>query len=300
VSEYLHLAIRFLDDRYHGSDWPPSSAKIFQALLAAAKTGAAVRDWRDRHGAALKWLEQQAPPDIFARKHSDGKKYTLFVPNNSLSRDVLSTKTSKQVAPKILRDHVPGNSDVIYRWQISDTDAAREHAIALDQMAGRLFALGWGIDFAAANASMDNPTVREELDHFTPVKEGDRLLRVPVEGFLADLDQSHQDFRSRITKQGINPYTRPSRFREQRYKRAGGLRPRRSIAFELSRLEENGFFAERWDQAQTVSAWLRHAAAEALRQEKLDESRINSFVLGHTEPENLGHRLSFVPLPSIG
>jgi HPt (histidine-containing phosphotransfer) domain-containing protein len=36
VSEYLHLAIRFLDDRYHGSDWPPSSAKIFQHYLRHA------------------------------------------------------------------------------------------------------------------------------------------------------------------------------------------------------------------------------------------------------------------------
>src|SRR4029077_8035016 len=49
-----------------------------------------------------------------------------------------------------------------------------------------------------------------------------------------------------------------------------------------------------------VAAWVRHAAAHALIQEELDESWVNSFVLGHTAADDLGHRLSFIPLPSVG
>jgi CRISPR-associated protein Csb2 len=45
---------------------------------------------------------------------------------------------------------------------------------------------------------------------------------------------------------------------------------------------------------------MRHAAAEALRQEELAEEFINSYVLGHVEGADPGYRLSFVPLPSIG
>src|SRR5262249_17214176 len=59
-------------------------------------------------------------------------------------------------------------------------------------------------------------------------------------------------------------------------------------------------FAARWDQVQTVAAWLRHAAGKALLQEELEDEWVNSYVLGHTATEDLGYRLSFVPLPSIG
>jgi CRISPR-associated protein Csb2 len=58
--------------------------------------------------------------------------------------------------------------------------------------------------------------------------------------------------------------------------------------------------APRWDEAQTVAAWLRHAAGQVLLQAGLDEYWINSFVLGHTPTESIGRRLSFVPLPSVG
>jgi CRISPR-associated protein Csb2 len=63
---------------------------------------------------------------------------------------------------------------------------------------------------------------------------------------------------------------------------------------------DGDIFAGRWDQVQTVAAWLRHAAGKALLQEELDESWVNSFILGHTAPDSLGYRLSFVPLPSVG
>lgn len=69
--------------------------------------------------------------------------------------------------------------------------------------------------------------------------------------------------------------------------------------FELQNLS-GGVFAARWDEAQTVAAWLRHAAGQALLQEEMAEAWVNSYVLGHTGPEDLGYRLSFVPLPSIG
>lgn len=296
---HLDLTVRFFNDRYHGSDWPPSPARLFQALVAGSKTGAPAREWNADRQSALEWLERLAPPDIQSRAKSDGRRYTIYVPNNSLGEGQ-STKTSKQVAPTILANHSPGNPDVVYRWRVTDADAARLHLPVLDQIAGCLRVLGWGIDFAAAAASLgDDVPMASGLEAFTPDACGGVSLRVPVAGLLGHLGDCHKAFTRRISAKGVNPYTRPTQFGQARYRRANSWRPRRWIAFEMQ--EPDGRpFAARWDQAQTVAAWVRHAAGAALLQEELDESWVSSFVFGHTAQGDLGHRLSFVPLPSIG
>jgi CRISPR-associated protein Csb2 len=124
-------------------------------LVAGAKTGAPIREWNGQHEKALEWLEGLGAPEILARSGHAGQRYTTFVPNNSLDRNGVSTKTSKQIAPKVLVGHSLGQPDVVYRWGISDPSAARSHLTALDQLATRLKALGWGTDFAAAVASLD-------------------------------------------------------------------------------------------------------------------------------------------------
>jgi len=296
---HLYFTVRFFDDRYHGKDWPPSSARLFQALVAGAKTGARAREWNADQESALEWLGSLGPPDILARRKSDGRRYTIYVPNNSL-KDGQSTKTSKQVAPTILVNHSPGEPDVVYRWHVPDADAAGVHLAALDYLAARLFALGWGVDFAAGLVSLDEDLhAPDGLELFTPSARGSLSLRVPNSGLLAHLCECHKAFTGRICEEGVNPYTRPTRFGEVRYRPAHSWEPRRWIAFEMQTLDGRPF-AGRWDQAQTIAAWLRHAAAEALLHEELDESWVNSFVLGHTAPDNLGHRLSFLPLPSVG
>lgn len=295
----LRLTVRFFCDRYHGSDWPPSPGRLFQALVAGAKTGAAIREWNENHECALRWLEGLGPPEILARSKSDAKSYTLYVPNNSLD-GTESTKTSKQVRPKILRGHVPGEADVIYQWRVEDGGAARLHLQALDRTAARLRALGWGVDFAAATASLDHDeSMPGGLELFTPGAGGGTALRVPAEGLLDHLDERHHAFTMRISRKGIDPYTRPTLFGQARYQRAHAWQPRRHIEFELE-TPDGDTFAGRWENTQTVAAWLRHAAGRALLQEELDEAWVNSFVLGHTAPDDLGRRLSFVPLPSIG
>src|SRR6266852_8079352 len=107
----LQLIIRFLTDHYHGTDWPPSPARLFQALVAAGKTGASGTKWTSCHQDALEWLESLGSPEIFARPHQSSKRYTLFVPNNSLDGDK-STKTSKLIAPRLLKNRSIGQPDV--------------------------------------------------------------------------------------------------------------------------------------------------------------------------------------------
>src|SRR6266851_4757532 len=190
MPQHLDLTIRFLTDRYHGrgDDWPPSPARLYQALVAGAKTGAAGRQWSDCHKSALEWLELLGPPEIFARAAAIGKAYTIYVPNNSLAADKTSTKTSKAVNPRIVARQILGEPDVLYRWLIKDEDIAHGNLPALDQVASQLLALGWGVDFAAAIAQItDGPAPPLDLEHFTPGARGGNLLRIPEAGFLEHL-----------------------------------------------------------------------------------------------------------------
>jgi CRISPR-associated protein Csb2 len=298
MASHLHITLRFFSARYHGEEWPPSPARLFQALVAGAATGMPKEDWRHECRASLHWLESLDPPEILARRHILGKSYTSYVPNNSL-KEAASTKTSKQVKPKLLTSHEPGNPDVVYHWSVPDADAAAQHLPALDRAASKLRALGWGIDFAAASASLDDAGItNKEFSLFTPDTRTGAVHKVPVVGLLDHLEECHSAFRSRISTQGVDPATRPTKFGISRYRNASELRGRRYLRFEL--LKENGNrFAARWEEAQTVAAWMRHAIGDALLQEDVDEDWVNSYVKGHTSKENLGRRLSFLPLPSV-
>src|SRR5580658_4542573 len=78
----LLLSVRFYEGRYHGSgDWPPSPARLFQALLAGAARGESLSE---RVTESLKWLESLSPPLIVAPSAYAGQVVRNFVPNNDL------------------------------------------------------------------------------------------------------------------------------------------------------------------------------------------------------------------------
>lgn len=297
---YLDLTIRFLTDRYHGGDWPPSPARLFQALVAGAKAGPANASWEARHQSAMEWLEQRPNPEIFARPNLEGQKYTLFVPNNSLDKNRQNTKTSKLVQPRIMTNHALGQPDLLYRWRFEETTASREHVLALDEVASRLRALGWGVDFAAACIEcIASPATPGSLVRFAPDTAGDIPLRTAQLGLLKHLDDSHRAFKNRITSKGVDPYTRPVNFGHAFYRNTAVAPGRRFIAFTLEQLD-GGVFAVPWHRGQVVAAMVRHAAKEAMIQEEMDSAWVDSYICGHTDTQDLGHRLSYLPLPSIG
>jgi len=306
----LQIIVRFLTDRYHGDEWPPCPARLFQALVAGGKTGAAGRDWNPDSEQALKWLEGLGAPEIFSRPVSQGRSYRLFVPNNSLDRDVRSTKTSKAVVPRIFSGHVAGEPDIIYRWALRDVNPARRHFHALEWLAAHVRALGWAVDFATAIVELgDAPSCAPGLEHYVPGGRGRQLLRVPSAGSLQDLTRCYEQFQRRIAPAGVNPYTRPRSFRFERYRRQQEIEMRHYAPFSLE-TPDGEPFAARWDQVAIVAAWIRHAAGEAMKSELShpeaarslgsNTSWIDSFVLGHTPNGSLGYRLSYIPVPSIG
>ncbi|MGB7598967.1 MAG: type I-U CRISPR-associated protein Csb2, partial [Candidatus Sulfotelmatobacter sp.] len=78
----LLIPVRFHDGRYHGSgEWPPSPARLFQALVAGAARG---QNLSQHEVEAFEWLESLDAPLIAAPSAFKGQPFRNFVPNNDL------------------------------------------------------------------------------------------------------------------------------------------------------------------------------------------------------------------------
>jgi CRISPR-associated protein Csb2 len=292
------ISATFLTGRYHGEEWPPSPARLFQALVAGVKTGGYRVRWPQVE-AGLRWLEGRPAPIILARQAAAATAYRLAVPNNDFdsvarawaagrSATAAELRTMKTVSPRAIAAAGP---HVRYVWPVPE-DGDQQIPDSLRALAECLFALGWGIDMAYATVELGEPS-GEGFEEWVPSTAGVQL-KAPTSGFLADLESTYDAFTKRTST--MNTDTRPTVYRLQRYevRQPTGL-PHR--AMQMMWLE--GAHAVRWDAAMEVAAWLRHASAEALRGERGID--VDAFVLGHTEGQaDPSHRLSFAPLPSIG
>ncbi|PWC96006.1 type I-U CRISPR-associated protein Csb2 [Azospirillum sp. TSO5] len=209
---WLSVTVRFLHGRFHGQgdqgrrEWPPSPARLFQALVAAA----AALPEEEKPGAAqaLLWLEGLPAPTIEAPPVLSGNAYALAVPNND--GDLPATAWAKgqqpkdQQKPEALRTLKPvraslvEDAPVVYRWAMDPADAEPANAIAA--LARSVTALGWGVDAVAADgAVVDDPPDCRAL--WMP-GAGSVPLRVPAPGFLRALDERHAAFQSRLDRRG--------------------------------------------------------------------------------------------------
>lgn len=212
---WLSVTVRFLHGRFHGQgdqrrrEWPPSPARLFQALVAAV---AALPEERKRDAArALLWLEGLPAPVIQAPSVLSGNAYALAVPNND--GDLPATAWSKgqqpkdQQKPEALRTLKPVRASLVedapvaYRWALDPADAEPANAIAA--LARSVTALGWGVDAVAADGvvTADPPLDGDGSAAWMP-GAGSVPLRVPAPGFLQSLDARHAAFLSRLDRRG--------------------------------------------------------------------------------------------------
>src|SRR5580704_18046140 len=105
----LCISVTFLMGRYHGEEWPPSPARLYQALVAALMT-CGYREFEPVIEPALRWLEEQPAPRIRSCTSEQFGAYRIAVPNNDLDvvawewqqgrhKDMAVLKTMKQVMP---------------------------------------------------------------------------------------------------------------------------------------------------------------------------------------------------------
>lgn len=300
MTRYLCITATLLTGRYHGAEWPPSPARLVKALIAGAANGR----YRRQAGLeqALRWLESQAPPEIIAPRPERACPYQLSVPNNDSDALARGKKTARELCTlKSVRPKVVSPPQVHYLWPL--TEAQEPELSTLVALTGCLHALGWGIDMASANTAILDESAKARLlgEHFVPVAEGGPLrLEVPVPGFIDDVRKTFERFTARHSKTGVNPDVRPMVYGLQPYRVVGSPQARWS-EFCLGALHRPGYFAVHWRKAMEVAAWLRHATAEAMKEEGYSTAEINRFVLGHPEDtRDRGRHLSFTPLPSIG
>ncbi|MCL4290410.1 MAG: type I-U CRISPR-associated protein Cas5/Cas6 [Thermoleophilia bacterium] len=311
----LVVHIRFHDGRYHGEgDWPPSPARLFQALVAGVGLGGPLGD--DAR-AALEWLEKRAAPIIASpRAWQTRRRVLFFMPNNDSDRiegDPLRMAKIR-TATKVFRPYF-FDADVpfVYAWPLATGDEGFARAIC--SLAGRLYQLGRGIDMAWAwgetldDGALDALLAQYPGSVFGPsVGRSTLVLPVPLPGSLESVERRHrasgERFRylrdGRTVKVVFRQPPRP-RFRSVAYESP----PARRI-YELRRsTAESGFAPWPLVRASDLVVRLRDAAVARLESAlPLRESEIARVLVGR-KPDGTNDgpteaRVRIVPLPSIG
>ena len=297
-SRVLSIAVTFLTGRYHGAEWPPSPARLFQALVAGVMT-CGYREYAAAVEPALRWLERQSPPLIRASATEEGGRYRIAVPNNDMDVVAWEWMCGRAADPSVLktmkgvraRQLQPDGPHVQYVWQV-DGGEAEAMFEPLQTAARCLHTLGWGVDMACADVGAQAAWVAV----YEPAPSGDSLT-IPMKGTLDDLHATYERFAKRVTGKGVDTHTRPSLLRMQPYRRADEIiRP--ATQYILMKPDTDEVKPIAWENCMKVAGWLRHAAAERLANE-YEASFVQEYVQGHTKDVDKAQRLSYVPVPSI-
>jgi CRISPR-associated protein Csb2 len=300
----LWISTTFLTGRYHGEEWPPSPARLLQALVAGVKNGGNREMWPQVEE-GLRWLEHQAPPRIYARPKRQLSKYRVAVPNIDLDviakewavgrpANIATIRTMKDIKPRLVEGPVP---HVRYVWNLEGSDEGGRMAALLAPAVRCLYSLGWGVDMAYADSGLSSDERGDGWEEWIPDERGERKA-VPIPGFLDDLEATYRRFTARAVGKGVDTETRLRVYGLQPYSRIR-IKGAPWKAFGLRTVDGEEIFSKPWRSAMEVAAWMRHAANTALIDEDIGEN-LNGFVLGHPEDSDAAnHRLSFVPLPSI-
>ncbi len=340
---HLLLTVRFLDDRYHGlldrggpPEWPPSPFRLFQGLVAGVARRGELVDGEDVPsnanftpiGKSLDWLQRHTrdhPPIIIAPKSRTGQAITRFVPNNDGDKkfDRQERLTAKPTIPTLFLLEKDQKPEVHYIWELPDNHNCP--AIDIERAARSLTTLGWGIDMAFADARLTNEAELQTLKgiRWYPKKNVGSFrdtLRLPTyddelgQCTLSDLRHCHSTFINRIEHgKPLKTVDKPKVFDRVLYTSSERPAGRRSIVFNLIRVDENGEEQPaRYPQPLLahIAAVVRHAAIDSMKDGRnaprwIDESKraewARRFVRGKNDPPRDDHQqISYVPLPSIG
>jgi CRISPR-associated protein Csb2 len=313
----LVLHVRLHDGRYHGEgDWPPSPARLFQALVAGAGLGGPIGDAERK---ALEWLEVQEAPLVAAPPVRRPRRGVLFyMPNNdsdAIAGDPLRMPKIR-TATKIFQPYLfDATVPFVYAWPLAGDAADDGRARAICSLVERLYQLGRGIDMAWAwgevldNRDLDGLLARHPGHLFRPsAGSSTTTLPSPCPGSLESIERRYRAFGERFR------YVEDGKTVKVVFRRPPGPRfhlvsydspPSRQL-YELRDPTAKAAFAP-WPLTRMSSlvVRLRDGAAErlngALPARKAEIER----VLVGRKPDGTNdgppeHRVRIIPLPSIG
>ena len=311
MARSLLISVRFHEGRYHGQEdrfygadgWPPSPARLYQALLAGAVRGAQLAAADE---SALRWLEHLPPPRIAAPAARRGRAIKLFVPNNDLdSVGGDRARVSEVRVPKAWRPCFFDPDEVLlYLWRFSGT---AEDADRICVMARRLYQLGRGIDMAWADGRiLDSDGADALLESYpgtlrSPGGAGE--VPTPCPGTLDSLVARYERKRRRLVTQGtgrtsVQLFAQPPK---ALFRHTGFDTPPRLLHFELRGAD--GQFAPRpLASVAPLMTGLRDAAAHRLQESFPAKSALfERLIVGRgADTRDLAQRLRLLPVPSIG
>ena len=313
----LLLSIYFHDGRYHGTGyWPPSPARLFQALVAGG-------DALQPDGVkALEWLESLKPPVIAAPIKCDGQRYNISVSNNDLDRlgkDIEHIKrilisritppkkilTFKNIQPRLFDAAIP----LLYCWRFENDPGGYAHTLI--EIAEHLYQLGRGVDMAWAQAEiLDTEEVERRFEEHggtihRPTNGNSGVLQAcPGPGSLKSLIERHKAMGERFrrdVKDGKYTFTQPPkpRFRQIAYDS-----PPTRLLYDLRHAERTSEFRA-WPliAVAKLTEAVRDRAAERLAAALPDKAAFIWRIFGRardlTEADK-ARRIRIAPLPSIG
>ena len=312
----LLISVRLHDGRYHGvPEWPPSPARLFQALVAGAAQSETLTD-DDKH--AFAWLETLTAPVIAAPVMRHGQDFKSYVPNNDLDAVGGDPKRIGEMrAPKFIRPILfDAKEPLLYVWTFDEAPEAHGNAQRIRAIAERLYQFGRGVDMAWAWGEI---LAAEEAEARLAAQGGTRhqpggggtTLSVPLKGSLESLIERHKKAHVRFQ---MLYESRPSKKEPDRRVAAGQIfvqppKPRfRQVAYDSppQRLLFN-LIGERvsWrlDRIVSLTECVRDAAAQRL-EDKLPKQmgQVHNALVGRREAEEAdkGARVRITPLPSIG
>ena len=305
AEDCLVIDVRFLLERYHGAEWPPSPRRLFLALVAALYQSPPGRFDVGKADRALEYLERQRPPRIQALGKK-GEKYTLFVPNNDMDviskdyarrgttgRDPRTYTTSKKMVPYIA-------SAVRYSWALAPDDGGDHRAAAslLCSLAREVPVLGLGIDPVVVNGVLADTVsplagAQEYLPDGGGSGQGDMKIDVPLAGMLDDAKRRHAEFLEQVTAKGFvkpGPITRQASWGYRK-----GDTPRTElVTFMLSDTESRRFVPRSAvaDLVSRMNDMCGHDLGAA--------SAVAMPSIGHKNSDAMVRRVGIVIPPSMG
>ena len=246
-SKYLVLQVRFLLNRYHGSEWPPSPRKLFLAFVSALQSSEQ-RISKESGEEALEFLERLQAPAIHAPTHK-GCGYTIYVPNNDY--DLISKYYSKgkesNIDPRKLttgKSMTPYIVNTIqYVWDIRNGGDHR-CVDTLCRLAREIPVLGLGIDTVAVCGIVTDkiPYIKDAEHYNTNENSTDTRIQVPTPGLLKDAKRHHSEFTRRLDGKTFTKPAPITKYREEGYVKDKPVA--RCFSFKITYAQNESYFVQ--------------------------------------------------------
>jgi CRISPR-associated protein Csb2 len=160
-------------------EWPPHPSRLFSALVAAWGDGGAEVELLP----ALKWLEEQPAPIIYAGTHTTRRVVQTFVPVN----DILMLPDDRPRKPRTFPSASLSQPDVYFVWE---TEPSAHVVQALEQILRRTCSLGHSASLVSVEIAHRVP--ERDARAWRPGARRGVPMRIIYPGRLKELREHYQ------------------------------------------------------------------------------------------------------------